>query len=181
MLLERLQRLRKQMADVQGIAPYVIFADSTLKVMAHLQPQTLEALARISGVTQHKLIQYGKAFLSEIRSFSQEHALPLALPTSTQKTTLELYQQGLTVKEIAEVRGLRVSRIYGHLSELIELKQPVDISKLVDATRQKTIIKAMERVGTESPETILEVLGEEYNINEIRLVRAWWRRRGDGL
>ncbi len=181
MLLERLQRLRKQMADVQGIAPYVIFADSTLKVMAHLQPQTLEALARISGVTQHKLMQYGKAFLSEIRSFSQEHALPLALPTSTQKTTLELYQQGLTVKEIAEVRGLRVSRIYGHLSELIELKQPVDISKLVDATRQKTITKAMERVGTESPETILEVLGEEYNINEIRLVRAWWRRRGDGL
>jgi ATP-dependent DNA helicase RecQ len=176
MLLERLQRLRKQMADIQGIAPYVIFADSTLKIMAHSQPQSLEDLAKIFGMTTHKLKQYGKAFLSEIRAFCQEQALPIPLPNSTQQYTLQLYQQGLSVNEIAAVRELKVTTIISHLSELIELNQPVDINRLVEPRQQRAIIQAIEQVGEESLKTILELLGDGYSYDEIRLVRSWWKR-----
>jgi len=48
MLFQRLRSLRKQLADEQGLAPYIVFADSTLKLMAQ-RPQTLAEFSKISG------------------------------------------------------------------------------------------------------------------------------------
>jgi ATP-dependent DNA helicase RecQ len=45
-LFERLRKLRKQLADAQSVPPYVVFADSSLKLMAQQQPQTLDAFAK---------------------------------------------------------------------------------------------------------------------------------------
>jgi ATP-dependent DNA helicase RecQ len=70
-LFERLRKLRKQVADAQSVPPYVVFADSSLRLMAQQQPQTLEAFAEISGVGTHKLTQYGDKFVSEIRAFAR--------------------------------------------------------------------------------------------------------------
>ncbi|MFM7438461.1 MAG: RQC domain-containing protein, partial [Snowella sp.] len=50
LLFERLRRLRKNIADIQGVPPYVVFADSSLKLMAQLQPKSLPEFANISGV-----------------------------------------------------------------------------------------------------------------------------------
>lgn len=46
-LFESLRALRKQLAEAQGIPPYVVFHDATLREMATQQPQTLESLAQI--------------------------------------------------------------------------------------------------------------------------------------
>jgi ATP-dependent DNA helicase RecQ len=84
MLLERLRKLRKQIADAHSVAPYVVFADSSLRLMAQQQPQTLEAFAKISGVVTNKVNQYGDKFVSEIRAFCQEqNYLFLCLPILT--------------------------------------------------------------------------------------------------
>ncbi len=176
MLFERLRQLRKQIADAQSVPPYVIFADSSLKLMAQLQPQNLEAFAEISGVGTHKLKQYGEQFVSEIRAFCQEQQLPVPLPSNSQMITLQLYQQGLRVEEIAQKRNLATSTINTHLSELIEMKQPVDINQLVLPVKQELIIKAIEKIGADSLKSLKEHLGESYSYEEIKLVRAWWRR-----
>ena len=55
LLFERLRRLRKQIADNHGVPPYVVFADSSLKLMAQLQPKNLMEFANISGVGSHKI------------------------------------------------------------------------------------------------------------------------------
>jgi len=176
MLFMQLQRLRKQLADAQSVPPYVVFADSSLKLMAQLKPQTLDAFAQISGVGTHKLNQYGEQFVSEIRAFCQEQAPPVPLPSDSQMTTLQLYQQGLSVEEIAQRRSLTPGTIINHLSELIEMRQPVDLNRLVSAQHQKCILKAIQTVGADSLKTIREHLGESFSYEEIRLVRAWWRR-----
>jgi ATP-dependent DNA helicase RecQ len=72
MLFEQLRSLRKQIADEQSVPPYVVFADSSLRLMAQLQPQSLEDFSQISGVGSHKLARYGPRFVEEIRSFCQE-------------------------------------------------------------------------------------------------------------
>jgi len=179
MLFDRLRDLRKHIADAQSIAPYVIFADSSLKLMAQLQPQTLEAFAKISGVNNYKLKQYGDRFVSEIRSFCQQQKLPESVPSSTQMVTFGFYNQGLSVEEIAEKRSLKQSTIYDHLSQLISMRQPIDINKFVLAVRQEIIVKAIETVGTNSLKDIKEHLGENYNYNEIKLVRAWWQKNNN--
>jgi ATP-dependent DNA helicase RecQ len=175
-LFERLRRLRKQIADAQAVPPYVVFADSSLKLMAQQQPQTLKDFAKISGVVTHKVNQYGDKFVSEIRAFCQEQKLPAALPATTHMITLQLYQQDLSVEEIAQKRGFTPRTIITHLSELLELKQPVDLNRLVPVELQKQILQAIQTVGSDSLKTLKEHLGEDYRYEDIQLVRAWWRR-----
>lgn len=175
-LFDRLRRLRKQIADAQAVPPYVVFADSSLKLMAQQQPQTIEDFAEISGVGTHKLNQYGDKFVSEIRAFCQEQKLPVALPSTTHMVTMQFYQQGLNVEEIAEKRGFTPRTIITHLSELLEMKQPVDLDRLVSVELQKPIIQAIQTVGADSLKNIKEHLGEDYSYEDIQLVRAWWRR-----
>ncbi|NET56305.1 MAG: DNA helicase RecQ [Symploca sp. SIO2E6] len=176
LLFERLYRLRKQLADFQSVPPYVIFADSSLKLMARNKPKNLEEFTQISGVTDYKANQYGEQFVSEIRGFCQEQQLPVPLPSDTHIKTLQLYQQDLSVEEIAERRGFTSRTIINHLSELIEMQQPVDLNRLVAPEKKQPIIKAIQTVGEHSLRTIREHLGENYDYPEIQLVRAWWRR-----
>ncbi|MBE9169258.1 DNA helicase RecQ [Pleurocapsales cyanobacterium LEGE 06147] len=174
-LFERLKQLRKQIANLHSVPPYIIFADSSLKLMAQLQPQTLTEFANISGVGSHKLKQYGEQFVSVIREFCQVQKLPTPLPSHSQMATLQLHQQGLNVDEIAQKRNLAVSTINTHLSELIEMNQPVALNRLVQLDKQQRIKGAIEKIGADSLKQIKEYLGENYSYVEIRLVRAWWR------
>lgn len=173
-LYDKLRILRKQIADLQAIAPYVVFADSTLKLMAQLQPKNNAEFAKISGVNQHKLEQYGEHFLSLIQDFKQGQELPKPLPSKSQMITLQLHQQGFNISEIAQQRGYATSTIATHLSELLEMNQPVALNQLVSAEKQKNILIAIAKNGNQSLTTLKQALGDIYSYDEIRLVRSWW-------
>ena len=184
MLFQRLRSLRKQLADEQSVPPYVVFADSTLKQMAQVQPQTLTEFAKLSGVGSHKLAQYGSLFVAEIQAYCQEQGLPVqkntttpmvAVPSDTELFTLQLYQQGLSVEEIAQKRNIRPTTIMRHLSDLVEMNQPVDLSRLVTPHRQEKILQALQVVGSNSLTQLREYLGEDYTYDEIRMMRGKWR------
>ncbi|MDZ4878933.1 MAG: ATP-dependent DNA helicase RecQ [Chroococcidiopsis cubana SAG 39.79] len=176
MLFQKLRSLRKEIADEQSVPPYVIFADSTLKLMALQQPQTLTEFAQLSGVTSHKIAQYGKKFLIEIQAYTQTQTQTSNIPTDTEQFTLHLYQQGLSVAEIAQKRDLRPTTIIRHLSDLVEKNQDVDLDRLVNRDRQIKICQALEKLGDISLTPIREYLGEDYSYDEIRLVRGRWRK-----
>jgi ATP-dependent DNA helicase RecQ len=65
-LFQALRALRLRLATEQGVPPYVIFHDTTLRAMASLRPATLWGMGRIPGVGVAKLERYGKAFLDEV-------------------------------------------------------------------------------------------------------------------
>jgi len=69
-LFERLRALRKQLADTQGLPPYVIFHDATLREMVATRPQTLDQFAAIRGVGEGKLARYGEQFIAALRRAS---------------------------------------------------------------------------------------------------------------
>ncbi len=176
LLLEKLIRLRKNIADQNSVAPYVIFSDSSLKIMAQIKPQTQEDFAKISGVNDYKLQQYGHRFVSEIRDFCQQQKPPEPLPKTTEMKTLQYYQQDLSIEEIAQKRGLKTNTIIDHLANLIEMKQPINLDKLVIPVKQQIIIQAIKVVGEKSLKTLKEYLGKNYSYDEIKLVRAWCQR-----
>jgi ATP-dependent DNA helicase RecQ len=68
-LFDALRERRRAIAKEQGVPPYVIFHDSTLREMAAVQPRDRHALGEITGVGVRKLDAYGEAFLEVIRSF----------------------------------------------------------------------------------------------------------------
>ncbi len=185
-LMQRLRSLRKQLADEQSVPPYVVFQDSTLKLMAQLQPTTITEFGKLSGVGSHKLAQYGDKFLTEIRAYRQEKGLvdapqvsftpSLGLPSDTEIFTFQLHKQGLSVAEIAKKRNIRPTTIIRHLADLIEKNQPVDLNQLVSLEHQQKIWQVLEVLGDISLTPIREQLGESYSFDEIRLVRGKWRR-----
>jgi ATP-dependent DNA helicase RecQ len=66
-LFTRLRACRKRLADAEGVPPYVIFHDRTLREMALLRPQSARELLGVNGVGEAKLERYGEAFLDELR------------------------------------------------------------------------------------------------------------------
>jgi ATP-dependent DNA helicase RecQ len=199
MLFERLRVLRKAIADEQSVPPYVVFADSSLRLMAQKQPQTLKEFAKISGVGAHKRDRYGTRFTTEIRSFCEEQGIPIRLEDESENSseqtapstssassegmvstthlhTLDLHQQGMSPAEIAEQRNFRLSTIFDHLGVLMEAGQQVDLDSLVPPERQAAIEQAIAITGPDSLRMIRDHLGETYSYPEIRLVRAAWKR-----
>ncbi len=68
-LFELLRARRKQIADRDGVPPYVVFGDASLAEMAALLPTNEEQLLEINGVGQRKLKKYGAEFIAEIVGF----------------------------------------------------------------------------------------------------------------
>jgi ATP-dependent DNA helicase RecQ len=66
-LFETLRALRKRLADAQGMPPYVIFHDATLREIAERRPVTLDEFAGIRGVGEAKLARYGEEFVAVVR------------------------------------------------------------------------------------------------------------------
>lgn len=65
-LFNILRALRKKLADAEAVPPYIIFSDVSLKEMAKTYPQTKEDFAKIYGVGERKLKEYGDIFTKEI-------------------------------------------------------------------------------------------------------------------
>jgi ATP-dependent DNA helicase RecQ len=67
-MFQALRTLRAQLAKAQGVPPYLVFHDTTLRAMAEARPQSLDAMASLPGVGRAKLDRYGATFLAVIRS-----------------------------------------------------------------------------------------------------------------
>lgn len=65
-LFERLRQLRMRLAQEEGVAPFVIFHDKTLRAIAGHKPATLAALREISGVGEVKVERYGRRVLDVV-------------------------------------------------------------------------------------------------------------------
>lgn len=193
MLLQELRVLRKDIAVQQSLPPYVIFNDSTLRLMAQERPQTLEEFAMLSGIGDSKVKKYGKQFLDVINAFCESQGLARRTKkfsvqmmtenvsqsttlSGTQQITLELYKQGLNIELIAEMRGLKPSTIASYLAELVALGHIDNIDQFVDPERQKVIIEALKEVGDTTLTPVYQYLGEKYSYEEIKIVKGWQQR-----
>lgn len=66
-LFAKLRVLRKDIADAEDIAPFIVFNDATLSELSRVKPQSSRAMLNISGVGDTKLARYGQAFLELIQ------------------------------------------------------------------------------------------------------------------
>jgi ATP-dependent DNA helicase RecQ len=190
-LFEYLRTLRKQLADAQEVAPFVVFPNTSLLAMAQQRPQSKEQFAKIPGVGAVKLEAYFAPFSDAIRSYCERHNLAMGLKprkleglttsksngsSPTRLLTLELYKQGRNIEEIAKERNLSPRTIINHLAELIETGETVDVEPLIQPGHYEIIVDALQQVGSELLKPVKDFLGDEYSYEEIQLVRAVMHR-----
>ncbi|MCR4935817.1 MAG: DNA helicase RecQ [Oscillospiraceae bacterium] len=68
-VFEALRKLRREIADREQIAAYMVFSDATLRDMAARLPRTEEEFLHVSGVGNYKLEKYGAEFLNALAEF----------------------------------------------------------------------------------------------------------------
>ncbi|MDB6019428.1 MAG: ATP-dependent helicase RecQ [Pedosphaera sp.] len=185
LLFEKLRQLRKQLADERDVPAYIVFSDVALRQMARDYPSTEGDFARISGVGEKKLREFGAPFLAEIAAhlgsnprqiFADDSFTtpPVARPrmNDTAFATMQAFRAGKKVEEIARERGLVAGTIYGHILAAVEAGQEVDLSRLVTPAQQEQIAKAFARTGYGNLTGAKELLGEHFDYNLLRIYRA---------
>ena len=135
-LLAALKSKRRELAEAQRVPAYVIFPDRTLIEMVNLRPETLDDMARVSGVGAKKLQSYGREFLSVIAGeVAQMHPARRALAGSP---------SGALFDRLAEVQGRLLRGQDGTGKPLsvnastlrrIAEDRPRDLSRYLDAPR----------------------------------------------
>ena len=70
-LFDALRARRRELAQVQGVPPYIIFHDATLVEIARTRPLDSGAFAAISGVGRAKLERYADDFLAIVAAHGE--------------------------------------------------------------------------------------------------------------
>ena len=189
-LFADLKRARTTIAKAENVPPYVVFSDATLLEMATFLPLTKEEMRKISGVGDLKLDKYGWDFLTEIRSYCEVNNLDSRINLKsvkrerkvrtkrdefgkdTNRISLDMFQSGLSIDEIAEARELARGTIEIHLIKFINTGE-VRLEDLVQASKVEPIKQAIARTNSGMAiAPVKEVLGENYTYGEIRAVMA---------
>ncbi|NDA69280.1 MAG: DNA helicase RecQ, partial [Verrucomicrobia bacterium] len=191
LLFEKLRRLRKELADARAVPSYIIFSDVALRQMARLYPKTEAEFSRISGVGVSKLRDFGAQFLEEVAahlrvnpkqifadtSFTQKPSAPQrGKLTETIVATLHYWRGGRTVDEIARLRDVKPTTIYGHLADAVDAGEPFDLNQVMTADQQTRAAKAFYQFGWSNLTGVKESL-PDIDYGPLRLFRAVKQRQ----
>ncbi len=171
-LFQLLRGLRLKLAQQDGIPPYMIFSDATLRAMAELLPTNEEDLLSVSGVGEKKMELYGNDFLEAIQSFLQQKvgAPKKVQKGDTYKITWEFYSQGMEVEAIAVQRDMSPTTIWSHLAHLAEQGETIDLRKYIPKADEQRIRQAVLEIGnTTALKPIFDHLNGEVEYHKIRL------------
>ena len=72
-LFDVLRKLRLTIAREEGVPPYIIFSDKTLRDMSVKVPRDRTAMLRVSGVGEVKCDKYGDRFIEAIAAFLDDN------------------------------------------------------------------------------------------------------------
>ena len=166
-LFERLRKLRYQIAKKEDIAAYLVFSDATLREIEQMRPINDSEFLSVSGVGQRKLEVYGGEFMEEIKSFLNEKKKN---KKDTALETYKLYENGLTVEEIAENRGLKLATIFSHLSKLYLEGKDINLYQFITPKTLKEIANAKKVLKEEvALKPYFDFLGEQIPYEQIRI------------
>lgn len=158
-LFEVLREVRKEIAQGEGVPPFVIFSDQTLKDMCAKMPQSDSELLTVKGIGEHKLVKYGSHFLQAVQHFIEDNpnyveTIKTEVVLESKKSgkasanshleTYEMYKQGIDLDEIAKERSLSRQTIENHLIRCFEDGMEVEWNSFVPAEYESLIETAVQ-------------------------------------
>ncbi|MCF8222828.1 MAG: DNA helicase RecQ [Bacteroidales bacterium] len=184
-LITILKDLRKKISKQKNVPPFVIFQDPSIEDMAIQYPVTTEELQNIAGVGVGKAQRYGKEFVDVIGRYVEEKDIvrpqDLIVKSVVNKSGLKVYiiksiDNKRSLDDIADAKGIEMPELIGEIESIVNSGTRLNLSyyidQLIDEDRQDDITAYFrEEAETDSLDEALEELGDEYDEEEIRLVR----------
>jgi ATP-dependent DNA helicase RecQ len=177
-LFDRLNTIRNDLAELDNVTPYAVLSDTTLVELATYLPHTTDEFRKISGFDKRKIEKYENYFREAVVDYCTNHGLtsriylktpPRRDEFDTKRFSLDLFNEGFSIAEIAERRGLKKGTIETHLAHYIR-EGILTLERLISRERAATILSALE--GDSSLTAIKRRLGNDYRYGEIRMAIA---------
>ena len=180
-LYAELMELRNRICEPRNLPIYIVAGTKTITEMAELLPLTSTDLLKIHGFGPAKAEKYGEQFLELIRNYCTQHGLDTNMAEkqlsakntkkaakekkatkltsqkqkgNSQHESLVLFKSGKSIEYIADQRGLAVSTICSHLSQMVDAGQ-LHINELIS---NEKIEKATQLTGQASPSASYQIL-----------------------
>ncbi|TKB25107.1 helicase [Desulfopila sp. IMCC35006] len=193
-LFQTLREWRAAEAKEQGVPHFHILHQKTLiQIVVHL-PDSLQALMAIKGIGKKLSERYGEELVAMVSSYRRKNNIeevtlpekaesldqepkkpaeqPAAAQTDTKKLSLELFEEGLTLPQIAAQRDLVVSTVEGHLAYFVA-RGELAIERLLPPAKQQAIEEKINQMPDKKMSEIKLALGSDYSYSDIRFVQAY--------
>ena len=177
---------RAKRAEADDVLASNIAPIRTLKAIAEIKPVTLTELRKVEGMGTKRVRNYGAEILDIVLKFlgrdPQKADIGDLAKVPTKKTngatyfqTKDMAEQGMSIEAIAKARGLAASTILSHLTYWVE-QGSFPASQFVSSEKMAEIRDYFEATGDPKITTARDVLGDDYQFGEIRMVLAEMKR-----
>jgi ATP-dependent DNA helicase RecQ len=184
-LFSILRDLRKKISKQKDVPPFVIFQDPSLEDMAIQYPITIDELQNISGVGAGKAQRYGDEFIEVIKKYVEEkeiiRPLDMVVKSVVNKSGIKVYiiqsiDMKRTLEDIGNAKGLDMDELLSEIEAIVNSGTRINldyyINMVIDDERQHDIYSYFkEEAETDSLEAAIAELGNEFEEEEIRLMR----------
>ncbi|WP_179354471.1 helix-turn-helix domain-containing protein [Winogradskyella vidalii] len=181
-LFELLRELRNDIANREDLIHYQIFNQKSLYAMCETLPSTINELLEIHGMGKTRVKKYGNEILQVIKTYCDENDIefsnevsvfenpkPKKRKVDTKKISLDLFQAGKSIDQIALERELNSNTIFGHLANFISSGE-VKITDLMSMSNYSELKKIIPTKTFENLSDLKHQLDDKYPYSEIKLV-----------
>lgn len=188
----KLATLRNELCEPEDLPVYVVAKNKTLIEMADYLPLTEKDLLKIDGFGLVKVERYGSQFLKIIKDFATENGLVSKMDEKkitkkeipkekkekktkgdTHRLTLEMYNQGKSIQEIATERNLATTTICSHLSVYTNSGQ-LNINDFVSEEKRDKAMSIFEK-NKDTEGSVYQLFEGILSREEITFFLAWKR------
>ena len=195
-LFSILREVRRDIADIENVPPYIIFSDATLKEMAKYFPDDNSKMLQIKGVGEMKLKNYGDRFISSIRNFITDNEIDTEYlhkkftddfsfggrkrerknkqnkytKQRTADISFAMYQDGLSFEEIAEERGVKIRTIEDHIFKLATEGNELRWNEIFSDEEERLIRDKIDKHGAKYLSELKDHLPEHISYMKIKAV-----------
>ncbi len=183
-LFEALRDWRRAAAAREGVPPFMLFFDATLRELAAARPSSMDELMSVKGIGAAKAGKYGGELLAitagaaadlsgEPDLFSQAGGAQPASASARRSgdaasggagshtATYDLFAAGKDVEEIAQERGLSRVTVENHLMRCADEGAELDWSRIIPEEQEPLILEAVQRLGGDKLRPLKDALPPE--------------------
>ncbi|MBH5317228.1 DNA helicase RecQ [Paenibacillus sp. GSMTC-2017] len=194
-LFDALKQWRREAAALEGVPPFMVFFDATLRDIANARPSSINELLNIKGIGTAKADKYGEDLISVVISQGggsettgnrtdsiRPRKTPVAYRAGDERPShmlsFELFMEGKSTKDIAKERGFSQVTVEGHIIRCTDEGHEVDWERIIPPDQEEVILSAIEKVGIEKLKPIKDELPSEVTYFAIHGVISKYKMNG---
>ncbi|UWX66561.1 DNA helicase RecQ [Empedobacter stercoris] len=183
-LLKQLKDLRKKISKKHQIPPFAVFQDSSLDDMTMQYPTTVKELTNVYGVGEGKAQKFGKDFVDFIAQYVKDNDIirpeDMVIKQVADKSSHKVYiiqstDRKLNLEDVAEAKNMSMSDLLSEMESIVyqgtKLNINYYIDEVLDEDQQEEIYDFLMDADTDSMTSLLDEFGDDYDEEELRLMR----------